>query len=83
MNSSKYASPELQFMADLAFLRANPEEFVVRGRFSLTCMLRTLASLNPDMSAPVFIALCNASGINTTTARIQFAASRKLDAELA
>lgn len=81
MNTAHRTAAELNFIADLHFLEDNADDFIVNGRYSSTSMLRTLAALNTDLSKAEFIRLCGLCGVHPTTARIQFAASRKISLE--
>lgn len=70
-------------IADWEFCLGDPEEFTVRGRVSLTCVLRTVASLNPDCSRDDFIAtIVQHTGLAANTAAKQYGISRAIDATM-
>lgn len=61
---------------------ADPDEFTVAGRFSVTCAMRTLIAWYPDMTRREWLAAAPGLGIHPTTARIQFNRSRAISAEM-
>lgn len=65
-------------VADYQFCMAEPGEFVVRGGFSLTCLLRTVAALNVEATRQDFLTALCSLGLNENTCRIQFAKSRAI-----
>jgi hypothetical protein len=65
-------------VADYQFCMAERGEFVVRGGFSLTCLLRTVAALNVEATRRDFLTALGSVGLNENTCRTQFAKSRAI-----
>ena len=65
-------------VADYQFCMENREEFAVQCRFSLTCLLRTVAALNVEATRQDFLTALCSLGLNENTCRIQFAKSRAM-----
>jgi hypothetical protein len=70
-----------QLHDDYRFCMDHPEEFKGRNGGYLAPVLRTVAALNTEVSKAEFVQAMVMLGINAKTAAIQFAASRKIDAE--
>lgn len=66
-----------QLIADMNFAKENADEFGYR----LCPMLRYVAALNPEATKTEFVEAMIQFGVNTKTAAIQYAASRKFDRE--
>jgi hypothetical protein len=72
---------DIQYRAsnDWRFCKDHPEEFQRLGRFSITCAMRTVVSMNAKMTRKEFIEIFEYMGFNKSTLGIQFAKSRKFD----
>lgn len=71
-----------QLAEDIEFLLSTPEEFMVAGRFSVTCMLRTLVALHEEATCREMVEALVPHGYNATTVRIQFKRSRAISAAM-
>jgi len=79
MATPKFTESQHQLVSDYEFCKDHAEEFQVLGRFSITCVMRTVAALNPKATRKEFIQLFGWIGLNKKTLAIQFAKSRKFD----
>jgi len=76
----EFTESQHRMVSDWHFCKNHSEEFQVLGRFSVTCAMRTVVSLNPRASRKDFIQVFAYIGFNKGTLAIQFAKSRKFDA---
>lgn len=78
----EFSAIQHRAVQDMEFCRNHPEEFQRLGRFSITCAMRTVVSMNAKMTRKEFIEIFEYVGFNKSTLGIQFAKSRKFDAKM-
>ena len=82
MNTPEFTSIQHRTVGDWNFCTRNPAEFQSNGRFSTTKALRTVASMNDDITRKQFIEILSWIGLNANTVAKQFAQSRAFDVKM-